>query len=96
MSSEAIAIAAALAIGLILADRVAADGDPAFLASLYSFGVLIAFTAAQLAVDPAAHARARARAPVSRPAERLGSRATSSRWRRSSERRSPPRSSCSR
>ena len=30
--------------------EVAADGDPAFLASLYSFGVLIAFTAAQLAV----------------------------------------------
>jgi APA family basic amino acid/polyamine antiporter len=50
VSSEAIAIAAALAIGLILMTELAAGGDPAFLASLYSFGVLIAFTAAQLAV----------------------------------------------
>ena len=43
-------IAAALAIGLIVVTEFVADGDPAFLASLYSFGVLIAFTAAQLAV----------------------------------------------
>ena len=50
VSSEAIAIAAALAVGLIVLTELAADGDPAFLASLYSFGVLIAFTAAQLAV----------------------------------------------
>lgn len=50
VSSQAIAIAAALAIGLILLTELAAGGDPAFLASLYSFGVLIAFTAAQLAV----------------------------------------------
>jgi APA family basic amino acid/polyamine antiporter len=50
ISSEAIAIAALLAIGLLGLTEVAADGDPAFLASLYSFGVLIAFTAAQLAV----------------------------------------------
>ena len=50
VSSEAIAIAAALAIGLIVLTELAAGGDPAFLASLYSFGVLIAFTAAQLAV----------------------------------------------
>ena len=50
VSSEAIGIAAALAIGLIVLTEVAADGDPTFLASLYSFGVLIAFTAAQLAV----------------------------------------------
>jgi basic amino acid/polyamine antiporter, APA family len=50
VSSEAILIAAGLAIGLVLLTEVAADGDPAFLASLYSFGVLIAFTAAQLAV----------------------------------------------
>ncbi len=50
VSSEAIAIAAALAIGLILVTELAAGSDPAFLASLYSFGVLIAFTAAQLAV----------------------------------------------
>jgi basic amino acid/polyamine antiporter, APA family len=63
VSSEAIAIAAALAVGLIVLTEAAADGDPAFLASLYSFGVLIAFTAAQLAVI-----RLRMRAPeLSRP-----------------------------
>jgi APA family basic amino acid/polyamine antiporter len=63
VSSEAIAIAAALAVGLIVLTEVAAGGDPAFLASLYSFGVLIAFTAAQLAVI-----RLRMQAPeLSRP-----------------------------
>jgi APA family basic amino acid/polyamine antiporter len=50
VSSEAIVIAALLAACLIVLTELAADGDPAFLASLYSFGVLIAFTAAQLAV----------------------------------------------
>ena len=50
VSSEAVAIAAGLAIALILVTEIGAGGDPAFLASLYSFGVLIAFTAAQLAV----------------------------------------------
>ena len=44
-----IASAALLAAGLLLIAIV--DGDPSqFLASLYSFGILIAFTAAQLAV----------------------------------------------
>ncbi len=50
VSTETVAIAAGLAIALLIVTEVAADGDPAFLASLYSFGVLIAFTAAQLAV----------------------------------------------
>jgi APA family basic amino acid/polyamine antiporter len=50
VSSESIIIAAVLAIGLVVLTEVAAGGDPTFLASLYSFGVLIAFTAAQLAV----------------------------------------------
>jgi APA family basic amino acid/polyamine antiporter len=50
VSSEAILIAAVLGIGAIVVTEVAADGDPAFLASAYSFGVLLAFTAAQLAV----------------------------------------------
>ena len=50
VSSETIAIAAALAVALLVATEIVAGGDPAFLASLYSFGVLIAFTAAQLAV----------------------------------------------
>jgi APA family basic amino acid/polyamine antiporter len=50
VSSEAILIAAGLAVGLIVLTEVGGGGDPTFLASLYSFGVLIAFTAAQLAV----------------------------------------------
>ena len=50
VSSEAILIAAGLAMGAIVLNEVAADGDPEFLASVYSFGVLLAFTAAQLAV----------------------------------------------
>ena len=50
VSSEAILIAAGLAIALIVVTEVFADGDPKFLAAIYSFGVLIAFTAAQLAV----------------------------------------------
>jgi len=50
VSSEAIVIASGLAIGLILITEFGADGDPTFLAGIYSFGVLIAFTAAQLAV----------------------------------------------
>lgn len=50
VSSEAILIASGLAVGLIVLTEVAAGGDPAFLAGIYSFGVLFAFTAAQLAV----------------------------------------------
>jgi APA family basic amino acid/polyamine antiporter len=50
VSRESIALAAALAIGLIVLTEVAAGGDPGFLAAMYSFGVLLAFTAAQLAV----------------------------------------------
>jgi APA family basic amino acid/polyamine antiporter len=50
VSSEAILIATGLAIGAIVVTELAADGDPTFLASAYSFGVLLAFTAAQLAV----------------------------------------------
>jgi APA family basic amino acid/polyamine antiporter len=50
VSSEAIAIAALLAIALVVVTEAAAGGDPEFLAAIYSFGVLIAFTAAQLAV----------------------------------------------
>ncbi len=71
VSSEAILIAAGLAIGLIVLTEIAADGDPTFLASLYSFGVLIAFTAAQLAVirlrgrEPDLHRPFRARPNVS-------------------------------
>lgn len=71
VSSEAILIAAGLAISLIVLTEIAADGDPTFLASLYSFGVLIAFTAAQLAVirlrgrEPDLHRPFRARPNVS-------------------------------
>ncbi len=49
VSSEAIVIASCLAIGLVVLATVVGDG-PSFVASVYSFGVLIAFTAAQLAV----------------------------------------------
>lgn len=50
VSSEATLIAAALAIGMLVVTEVVAGGDPAFLAALFSFGVLLAFTATQLAV----------------------------------------------
>jgi APA family basic amino acid/polyamine antiporter len=50
ISPEAIAAAAIVAIGLVLAVALLAGDDPAGLASIYSFGVLLAFTAAQLAV----------------------------------------------
>jgi APA family basic amino acid/polyamine antiporter len=72
VSSEAILISAALGVALIAVNELAADGDPAFLAATYSFGVLIAFTAAQLAVI-----RLRMREPelarpfVARPSVRL-------------------------
>jgi APA family basic amino acid/polyamine antiporter len=50
VSSEAIVLAAALAVSLIVLTELVAGGDPGFLAAIYSFGVLLAFTAAQLAV----------------------------------------------
>lgn len=50
VSSEATLAAAALSIAVLLISEIAAGGDPAFLAALFSFGVLLAFTAAQLAV----------------------------------------------
>jgi APA family basic amino acid/polyamine antiporter len=49
ISPEAILAAAAVAIALLVATSFVGDGI-AFLASLFSFGVLAAFTAAQLAV----------------------------------------------
>jgi APA family basic amino acid/polyamine antiporter len=49
-SRETIAVAAAIAVGLLLVTQLVTGGDPGFLAAVYSFGVLLAFTAAQLAV----------------------------------------------
>ena len=49
VSPLAIVLAAVLAIALVLATALAGN-DVVFLASLYSFGVLLAFAAAQLAV----------------------------------------------
>ncbi len=49
VSQEAIIAIALVAIGIVIVTGVA-DYDVKFLASLYSFGVLIAFTLAQLAV----------------------------------------------
>jgi basic amino acid/polyamine antiporter, APA family len=50
VSSEAIVAIALIAIAGVIAVGALADDDPVFLASIYSFGVLLAFTAAQLAV----------------------------------------------
>jgi APA family basic amino acid/polyamine antiporter len=50
VSSEATILAAALAVAVLVVTEIVAGGDPAFLAALFSFGVLLAFTAAQLAV----------------------------------------------
>ena len=94
--SEAIVIAAALAIGLIVLTEVAADGDPTFLASLYSFGVLIAFTAAQLAVIRLRVREPELERPFRRAAQRDDSRASASRSPLSSALRSRSRSGCSR
>jgi APA family basic amino acid/polyamine antiporter len=50
VSRAAIAATALTAIAIVVAVALLADGDVEFLAGLYSFGVLLAFTAAQLAV----------------------------------------------
>jgi APA family basic amino acid/polyamine antiporter len=50
VSSKATLVTAALAIGVLIIAEIVADGDPSFLAALFSFGVLLAFTAAQVAV----------------------------------------------
>ena len=49
VSPQAILAAAAISIALVIATG-AVDDEALFLASLYSFGVLLAFAAAQLAV----------------------------------------------
>ena len=49
VSPHAILAAAAISIALVIGGAVA-DDDVVFLASLYSFGILLAFAAAQLAV----------------------------------------------
>ena len=50
VSREALLAVGVVAIAIVVATGVLAGDDAAFLASLYSFGVLFAFTAAQLAV----------------------------------------------
>jgi APA family basic amino acid/polyamine antiporter len=73
VSSQAIAATGLVAIGVVAAVAVFAGDDPLFLASTYSFGVLLAFTAAQAAV-----VRLRVREPElarpfrARPDVRLG------------------------
>jgi APA family basic amino acid/polyamine antiporter len=49
VSSEAIVAVAVAAAGIVVGTAVLAD-DPIWIASAYSFGVLLAFTAAQLAI----------------------------------------------
>ena len=63
ISREAIVVIALVAIGIVLVTALAADDDWKGLASVYSFGVLLAFTAAQLSI-----VRLRAREPdLARP-----------------------------
>ena len=50
VSREALLAVGLVAIAIVVATGVLAGDDAAFLASVYSFGVLFAFTAAQLAV----------------------------------------------
>jgi APA family basic amino acid/polyamine antiporter len=50
VSSEAITATAVVSIAVVVATGVFANNDPELLASVYSFGILFAFTAAQLAV----------------------------------------------
>ncbi|MEO5634429.1 universal stress protein [Gaiella sp.] len=50
VSREALVAVGVVAIAIVVATGALAGDDAAFLASLYSFGVLFAFTAAQLAV----------------------------------------------
>ena len=50
VSQEALLAIGTIAIAVVVATGVFAGDDTAFLASLYSFGVLLAFTSAQLAV----------------------------------------------
>ena len=50
VSREALIVTGAIAIAIVIGTGILGGDDPAFLASAYSFGVLFAFTAAQLAV----------------------------------------------
>ena len=50
VSREALVATGAVAIVIVIVTGIFGKDDPAFLASAYSFGVLFAFTAAQLAV----------------------------------------------
>ncbi len=50
VSSEALLATGGIAIAIVVVNEIFGSDDPAFLASAYSFGVLFAFTAAQLAV----------------------------------------------
>jgi basic amino acid/polyamine antiporter, APA family len=50
VSAEAIVAISLVAIAIIVGNAVLGEDDPVGLASVYSFGVLLAFTAAQLAV----------------------------------------------
>jgi len=66
VSPQSVVSAAAIAIALLLGTSFATD-PVAFLASLYSFGVLLAFTAAQLAVIRLRIAQPKLRRPFAVP-----------------------------
>ncbi len=74
VSQEAILATGMVAIAIVVATAVFAGDDVAFLASVYSFGVLLAFTAAQLAVIKLRYKEpGLARPFVARPGVRIGS-----------------------
>ena len=50
VSAEAIVAVSLVALAIVIGNAVLGDDDPVGLASIYSFGVLLAFTAAQLSV----------------------------------------------
>ena len=96
VSSEAIAIAAALAIGLIVLTELAAGRRSGLPREPLLLRRPDRVHGGAARGHPAADARARPRAPVRRAPERLDPRASRSRSRRSSARRSRSRSGCSR
>jgi APA family basic amino acid/polyamine antiporter len=73
VSAHAIVATALIGIGIVIATGALAGDDTAFLASVYSFGVLLAFTAAQLAVIRLRRTQPELERPYrARPEVRLG------------------------
>ena len=82
VSREALVAIGLLAIAVVVGTGIFAGDDPSFLASAYSFGVLFAFTAAQLAVIRLRQKEPDCSSVRSGRSRRCGSAACSSRCRR--------------